>query len=300
MKSVNAKNATSGRSFSAGCRRATLCFVPDLVERQNYSPPEGFQRLKLTLTWDGRNYAGWQAQLNAPSVQDTLQTALDNLGGQQAFRAVAAGRTDAGVHAENMPIHWDVPLEFRVPVERLARALNANLPPDIAVLSAEQAPPDFHARFSCTERRYIYRLLVAPQRHPLFEGRALHVTSSLDVATMNEAARLLVGTHDFAAFATQEDRQTVRELRLLEVQPGPLVWEIHVHGESFLRHMVRGLVGTLLLIGQGKLNSAEVQTILHSRQRAQAGANVAPHGLYFAGARYDMSQNADARPATDG
>lgn len=268
--------------------------MPDLVERQPYTPPDGFQRLKLRVAWDGRNYAGWQAQLNAPSVQDTLQAALSNLGGLQAFRPVAAGRTDAGVHAEDMPLHWDTPLDLRIPVRKLARALNAHLPPSVAVLDAQHAAPDFHARFSCTERRYIYRLLVAPQRHPLHEGRALHVTTPLEADAMTEAARLLIGTHDFAAFATQEDRQTVRELRLLEVQPGPLIWEIHVHGESFLRHMVRGLVGTLLLVGQGKLNVIDVQNILASRQRAQAGANVAPHGLYFAGAEYGLRQKADA------
>ena len=273
--------------------------MPERVNRHSYAPPHGFQRLKLRVAWDGRDYAGWQAQLNAPSVQDTLQTALVKLGGERAFRAVAAGRTDAGVHAEDMPLHWDVPLDFRVPPAKLARALNAHLPPSIAVLEAEVAPPDFHARFSCTERQYIYRLLVALQRHPLHDGRALHIVTPLNADAMNAAAQQLTGTHDFAAFATQEDRQTVRELRLLQVQPGPLVWEIHVHGESFLRHMVRGLVGTLLLVGQGKLPVNEVQTILASRQRAQAGANVAPHGLYFTGAEYGMRQNADVSPSAD-
>ncbi|WP_420796076.1 tRNA pseudouridine(38-40) synthase TruA [Deinococcus cavernae] len=274
--------------------------VPDLVERQIYTPPPGFRRLYLRVAWDGRDFAGWQAQRHAPSVQDTLQAALGQLGGEQAFRAVAAGRTDAGVHAEDMPLHWDVPASFRLPVEKLARALNAHLPPSVAVLDARPAPPDFHARFSCTGRRYVYRLLVSPQRHPLHQGRALHVVTPLDAAAMNSAARLLVGTHDFAAFATQEDRQTVRELRRLEVHPGPLVWDIRVHGESFLRHMVRGLVGTLLLVGQGKLKPADVQGVLASRQRAQAGANVAPHGLYFAGAEYGLRQKADGPNQTIG
>ncbi len=251
-----------------------------------YAPPAGLTRLKLTVAWDGQDYAGWQSQPNAPSVQDALQAALERLGGSGAARAVAAGRTDAGVHAEAMPLHWDIPEGFRLPPERLARALNAHLPPTVAVLEAAPAPTNFHARFSCTERRYIYRLLVAPQRHPLHQGRALHVLPPLDAGAMNAAAALLVGTHDFAAFATQEERQTVRELRRLEVRPGAQLWEIHVHGESFLRHMVRGLVGTLLLVGQGKLAAGAVQDILHSGQRARAGANVAAHGLYFAGAEY--------------
>lgn len=250
-----------------------------------FRPPEGYTRLRLTVAWDGAPYAGWQAQPNAPSVQDTLHGAFSRLT-SGAFRPVAAGRTDAGVHAEAMPVHVDVPGSFRVPPEKLARALNAHLPPSVAVLDACAAPPGFHARFSCTERRYVYRLLPAAQRHPLWHGRALHVPGALDAQAMNAAAAVLVGTHDFSAFATQEDRQTVRELRVLRVEPGWPVWEIHVHGESFLRHMVRGLVGTLLLAGQDKLAPEDVAAILHGRQRAQAGANVAAHGLYFAGASY--------------
>lgn len=261
------------------------------TNKAGYAPPEGYTRLYLTVAWDGRPYAGWQAQHNAPSVQDTLQAALLRLGAEGAFRSVAAGRTDAGVHAEAMPLHWDVPQDFQIPVGRLAQALNAHLPESISVLNAQAAPVNFHARFSCTERRYIYRVWHAPQRHPLWAGRALHFAPALDWQAMNGAAALLLGTHDFAAFATQEDRQTVRELRRLEVRPqaqlhGGQLWEIHVWGESFLRHMVRGLVGTLLLVGQGRLSGAQVSDILASRQRAQAGANVSPYGLYFARAEY--------------
>ncbi|PNY81764.1 tRNA pseudouridine(38-40) synthase TruA [Deinococcus koreensis] len=253
--------------------------------RAQYQPPAGFRRLRLRLAWDGAPYAGWQSQPAASSVQDTLLSACARLGAG-SFRAVAAGRTDAGVHAEDMPAHVDVSEDFGVPPGKLARALNAWLPPSVAVLAAAEAPPGFHARFSCTERRYVYRLLASPQRHPLWAGRALHVPQPLDAQAMSAAAAHLTGTHDFAAFATQEERQTVRELRALEIVPGPHIWEIHVHGESFLRHMVRGLVGTLLLVGQGRLAPGEVAEILASRSRAQAGANVPAHGLYFAGASY--------------
>lgn len=256
-----------------------------------YAPPSGFWRLRLLLAWDGAGFAGWQSQPQAPSVQDTVHAAFARLGAQGAFRPVAAGRTDAGVHAGAMPAHIDVPGEFRVPPHKLARALNAHLPGTVAMLDAAPAPPGFHARFSCTERRYTYRLLAAPQRHPLWAGRALHVSGALDVPAMNAAALLLIGTHDFAAFATQEDRQTVRELRALAVRPGPAVhagrvWEVEVAGESFLRHMVRGLVGTLLLVGQGKLGEEDVAAILAGRERARAGANVPAHGLTFTGASY--------------
>ncbi|WP_431308168.1 tRNA pseudouridine(38-40) synthase TruA [Deinococcus arenicola] len=253
--------------------------------RFRYVPPAGSRRLRLTVTWDGAAYAGWQSQPSLPNVQDTLQRAFLPLS-PDVFRPVAAGRTDAGVHAEAMPVHVDVPAGFGVPLPKLARALNAFLPSTLAVLDAGAAPPGFHARFSCNERRYVYRLLCAPQRHPLWEGRALHRFGPLDVAAMNAAAAALTGTHDFAAFATQEDRQTVRELRTLQVVPVGEIWEIHVVGESFLRHMVRGLVGTLLLVGAGRLKAGAVGDILASGQRGQAGANVPAHGLYFSGASY--------------
>lgn len=264
-----------------------------------YAPPPGFTRLRLSAAWDGRDYAGWQAQSNAPSVQATLQGALLALGGPALVGAgaalpVAAGRTDAGVHAHDMPLHWDVPGTFRLPPARLARALNAHLPPSVSVAGAALAAPGFHARFSCTERRYVYRLWTGAQRCALWHGRALHVPGPLDAGAMNRAAATLLGTHDFAAFATREDRQTVRELRALTVHAGPGdLWEIQVAGQSFLRHMVRGLVGTLLLVGQGKLPEAQVTAILQGRVRAAAGANVSPHGLYFAGASYPAGLSGD-------
>lgn len=266
-----------------------MCFE----EPRQFFPPKGFRRLFLVVAWDGAPFVGWQSQHDQSSVQDTLQEALLKLGAEDAFRSVAAGRTDAGVHAEAMPIHWDVPEDFALPSERLARALNSHLPTSVSVLRAALAPQGLHARFSCTERHYVYRMWLGNQRHPLWEGRALQLFGAfgqLDVGAMQEAAQLLLGTHDFAAFATREDRKTVRELLGVELkripQMGGELLELHVRGESFLRHMIRGLVGTLLLVGQGKLPVQRVRSILASRQRAQAGSNVSSCGLYFVGATY--------------
>ncbi|ADV66157.1 tRNA pseudouridine(38-40) synthase TruA [Deinococcus maricopensis] len=251
-----------------------------------YAPPSAHVRYRLTVQWDGTHFAGWQSQPNARSVQDDLHAAFKALG-MQAFRPVAAGRTDAGVHAEAMPVHVDaLSASARIPAARLARALNAHLPTDVAVLDAAPAPAHFHARFSCTERAYSYRVLNAPQRQPLWAGRALLVHAPLDVAAMQVAATQLLGEHDFAAFATREERQTVRRLHALEVRPvGPLL-EVHVRGESFLRHMVRGIVGTLLMVGEGRLGASDVAGILVGRARSGAGPNVPPHGLYFTDASY--------------
>lgn len=254
----------------------------------HYTPPEGWTRALLTVGWDGGAYGGWQSQPNAPSVQDTLWAALGKLG-LEAARPVAAGRTDAGVHALLMPVHVDLH-EPRIPSERLGIALAGVLPRSIGVLHAQAAPHGFHARFSCTQRQYRYQILNAPARHPLEEGRSLWVRGPLDIDAMNAAASSLIGLHDFAAFATREDRQTVRELQRLHVSTAPLLYgqrvTLEVVGESFLRHMVRGLVGTLVAVGQGKLAPDSVAHILQGVDRRQAGVNVAPDGLYFAGAAY--------------
>ncbi|WP_261663366.1 tRNA pseudouridine(38-40) synthase TruA [Deinococcus sp. Marseille-Q6407] len=265
-------------------------FPPDPAAPRplHYAPPEGWTRVLLTAAWDGSAYGGWQSQPNAPSVQDTLHAALTRLG-LDAARPVAAGRTDAGVHALSMPAHVDLQAP-RIPAERLALALARQLPRSVVVLDARSAPAGFHARFSCTQRQYLYQILNAPARHPLEEGRSLWVRGALDLAAMNAAAEHLTGLHDFAAFATKEDRQTVRELQRLAVTASALPYgrrvTLEVVGESFLRHMVRGLVGTLLAVGQGKLPPEAVADILASTDRRQAGINVAPDGLYFAGAHY--------------
>nr|WP_041231379.1 tRNA pseudouridine(38-40) synthase TruA [Deinococcus peraridilitoris] len=261
--------------------------MQDTLADSFYAPPPGYGRVRLDVQWDGRDFVGWQSQARGRSVQDTLHAALSHLG--DARRPVAAGRTDAGVHALCMPTHVDVvDGTLRTSIERLPWALNALLPRDLVVLGASAAP-GFHARFSCRQRAYVYRLLRAPHRAPLEEGRALHVARALDVAAMRMAGTHFVGRHDFAALATRDERQSVREIHeLVLVEHGSLL-EVHVRGESFLRHMVRALVGTLLLVGEGKLVPDDVPEILARRDRKLAGRNVAPHGLYFAGARYSNS-----------
>lgn len=248
---------------------------------REYRPPEGFERWCLELSWHGGAFRGWQLQPQARSVQGVLHAGLTGLCGD-ARHPVAAGRTDSGVHAERMVAHADL----RAPRTReLARALNAVLPRDLAVLRAAPAPAGFHARFSCVGRHYRYLLLVSPQRRPLWAGRAWH-SGPLDVGAMAAAAALLPGRRDFAAFATREDRHTVRELRAVTLHPQGELLEVRLSGESFLRHMVRGIVGSLVEVGRGRSGPEELARALASGERAQTGPNLPAHGLHFVGADY--------------
>ena len=254
--------------------------------------PEGWRRLRFDLEYDGTDFAGWQVQAKGErTVQGALELALAPLG--PSARPVAAGRTDAGVHALRMTAHADV--QFEIPASKVLRALNSRLPADVRVVSCSDAPEGFLARFSCAWRSYRYRILNAPTASALHRHRALWIPHRLEVGPMRDATRALVGLHDFAAFATQEERQTVRQLFVCNVRSVPTVLgregqhfiEVRLTGESFLRHMVRSIVGTLLEVGLGKLDSGALQAVLESRDRARAGPNVAPHGLFFERAGYE-------------
>ena len=257
----------------------------DLVS--NDPLPPGWRRMRLALEWDGTGFNGWQVQSQGErTVQGALEAALEPLGAHS--RPMASGRTDTGVHALEMPVHVDV--STQISASSLQRALNSRLPPDVRVLHCEEVAADFHARFSCKWRSYTYRIFNSPIPSALDRSRALWIPQRLEIAPMRNAAQHLVGQYDFAAFATKEERQTVREVLACDVRALPIRHrreqqrsiEVSITGESFLRHMVRGIVGTLLEVGTGKLQSADVAQILESRDRAQAGPNVAAHGLYFA------------------
>ncbi len=254
----------------------------------------GWRRLRLHLEWDGTNFSGWQAQAKGErTVQGVLEEALETLG--EFVRPVAAGRTDAGVHALEMPLHVDV--AFGIRPENVRRALNTRLPSDVRALSCIETDEDFHARFSCHWRSYAYRIQNSPTASALERNRALWVPQRLEVAPMRHAAQHLIGHFDFAAFATQEERQTEREVYACDVRSIGAPFskntdfiEVRIIGKSFLRHMVRGIVGTLLEVGLGKLASSDISQVIESKNRAQAGRNVSPHGLYFVRAGYEPWQ----------
>ena len=244
-------------------------------------------RYRLTLEYDGRGFVGWQRQADGRSVQQLLEEAVAAFCGERVT-AVAAGRTDAGVHALAQVAHIDLTREF--PPERVMGALNAHLRPHpVVILEARRTGDDFHARFSATERRYLYRILNRRAPPALERGRVWHVIRPIDAERMQEAASLLVGRHDFTSFRDSQCQAAspLKTLRRLYVRRCGEIVEIHAAARSFLHHQVRNMVGTLVLVGTGRRPVGWVAEVLAARDRRHAGPTAPAEGLYFAGVRYD-------------
>ena len=243
-------------------------------------------RFKLTLEYDGGAFVGWQRQDNGPSVQQALEEAVTAFCGERA-RVHGAGRTDAGVHALGQVAHLD--LEKPTTAETLRDAVNHHLKPaPVAVLAAEVAAADFHARFSATERRYLYRIVNRRAPLALERGRAWWVPRPLDAAAMHAAAQVLVGKHDFSSFRASEcqARSPVKTLTGIEVSRLAEAIEIRARAPSFLHHQVRNFAGTLRLVGEGKWNAAKVEAVLAARDRSAAGQTAPAEGLYLTAVAY--------------
>jgi tRNA pseudouridine38-40 synthase len=244
-------------------------------------------RYALLLEYDGSAYVGWQRQDNGASVQSVLEDAAARLSAGAPVECVAAGRTDAGVHAEAQVVALEL---FRtLPPARLRDALNFHLKPHpVVVLRVAIAPPEWHPRFSAIGRSYRYRILNRRPRAALLAGRVWHVDSPLDAAAMQAAAQSLLGRHDFSAFraAACQAKSPVRTLdRLDVVRTGELV-EIIAEARSFLHHQVRNMVGTLKLVGDGRWGVGRVAEVLAGRDRRAAGPTAPAEGLCLTGVRY--------------
>ena len=243
-------------------------------------------RYKLTLEYDGRGFVGWQRQDNGPSVQAALEAAVTRFCGE-AVTVHGAGRTDAGVHALAQVAH--IELEKETGADTLRDALNFHLKPAaVAVLAAEAVADDFHARFSATERAYRYCIVNRRAPLALDRGRAWFVPVSLDAAAMGEAARALLGKHDFTSFRAGEcqAKSPVKTLDALEVSRDGDEIRIEVRARSFLHHQVRNMVGTLKLAGEGKWGRADMERALAARDRRAAGPTAPADGLYLVAVRY--------------
>lgn len=246
--------------------------------------------LALLLEYDGGAYAGWQRQANGPSVQGALEEAIRKLTGKRSV-AVAAGRTDAGAHAAGQVVHFRT--ASKLPLEKWVGALNAHLPPDIAVQKIWEPPPRFHAQFSAKGKTYAYRIWNARGRSALLRHVSWQVPTPLNLPAMRRAAKHLVGRHDFRAFAQTEGvkarKSTVRRVTGIRIKAqGPLV-TIAVSGDGFLTHMVRTIVGTLIEVGKGKRPPADVAVILKGRRRAAAGPTAPACGLTLTEVAYSPS-----------
>jgi len=243
-------------------------------------------RWRLTIEYDGGPFMGWQRQDHGPSVQQTLEEALRRMTGEQS-QFIAAGRTDAGVHALAMATHADI--ERELTAHRLREGLNALVRPHpISVLAVEAVAEDWHARFSCVGRRYVYRILSRRAPPALDAGRVWHIPVALDVEAMREGAAHLVGRHDFTTFrsAQCQSDSPVKTLNKLDVSR--VGEEIHVSAaaRSFLHHQVRSMVGCLAMVGRRQWRPDDMRKALEARDRSALGFNAPPHGLYFVEAIY--------------
>ena len=237
-------------------------------------------RLLLALRYLGTRYHGWQVQPNAPTIQETVQDAVESITGVRSG-VTGCSRTDAGVHAEMYCCAFDT--ESRLRGREMVKALNARLPRDIAVYGCREVPADFHPRYMAAGKRYVYRIWNAPARNPFWQGYALHRQRRLDERRMDEAAAAYCGTHDFTAFCSAgsavEDR--VRTVRRCGVsRQGDLV-TFTVEADGFLYNMVRIMVGTLLDMDAGRIPWDALPAILLSRDRDRAGATAPACGLYL-------------------
>ncbi|MCC2641451.1 MAG: truA [Nitrospira sp.] len=251
---------------------------------------------KIVLEYDGTGYAGWQRQLNVPTVQATVEEALAAVA-HTGLTLIAAGRTDAGVHAlgQVASFRTDRGLSHR----EWLRALNAHLPSDISALSVEQVPDEFHARYSARGKLYEYHLLNRSERAPLLRERAWLLYKPLDFAAMAEAAACLVGSHDFSSFQTAPTDNENPRCRLEQAElrrRGDLII-LAFYADRFLKQMVRAMVGTLVEVGQGKRKAGSMHEVLEARKRAAAGRTAPAHGLYLV--RVDYADGASRRQTAE-
>ncbi|MEO8471290.1 MAG: tRNA pseudouridine(38-40) synthase TruA [Chryseolinea sp.] len=243
-------------------------------------------RYFFEIAYYGKNYAGWQNQANAVGIQSVIENALTQIF-RQAVKIVGSGRTDTGVHCEQQFFHCD--LEKPFDPEQLVIRLNSFLPKDIVVKNIRRVKPEANARFDAIDRTYRYS--ITRKKNPFLEGLAWHFFRPLNVATMNKAAAYLIGEHDFECFSKVHTDVnhflcTVKKAHWKE--EGEIL-EFTITANRFLRGMVRSIVGTLIDVGSEKTSMKELQGILQSRDRKNAGQNVPPQGLYLAKIKYPTS-----------
>jgi len=247
------------------------------------------QRIAMALEFDGHGLCGWQRQDNGPTVQEHLESALARIEGTRVC-CHAAGRTDAGVHAEAMPAHADVSADrFSRTPKAYVHGVNQHLPGQIRVIGVCGVCADFHARFDCRERAYRYQIWNRTTAPAIHRWRHWWMPRGLDIPMMQQAAVYLTGRHDFSSFRATgcQASSPIRELREVRIERQGECVLIHFRADAFLYHMVRNLVGSLVQVGVGKWSPEQMEEVLLARDRKQAADTAPAHGLYFTHAVYD-------------
>ncbi|MFZ5994523.1 MAG: tRNA pseudouridine(38-40) synthase TruA [Thermodesulfobacteriota bacterium] len=238
------------------------------------------RNIKLILEYDGTAYCGWQRQVNGLSIQEVLEEKIGVMTGEAA-KVIGSGRTDAGVHAMNQAANFKT--ASNIPVDGFLRGLNSLLPQDIAVKEVCEVPADFHARYSASEKIYLYRILNERIRSPLHHLFTWFVPHDLAFAAMERCLPVLQGVHDFAAFMASGSsvKSTTRIVSGLKLTRKDKIIEFEIRANGFLRHMVRNIVGTLVEVGQGRVTPERFADILQARDRNMAGMTAPPQGLFL-------------------
>jgi tRNA pseudouridine38-40 synthase len=255
------------------------------------------RNIRLLLAFDGTAYSGWQRQNNARTIQGEVEQCLQRMTGAAAILH-GAGRTDAGVHAIGMVANFHT--RARIPCPGFRQGLNSMLPPDIRILEAAEVPPPFHSRYSATGKTYRYAICTAQVQLPIQRLYATHVPHPLDAGQIRAALVRIVGSHDFSSFEGSGSRdkeaegfagrgavRTLYRAEFVNLATQPDTSFFRFTGNGFLRHMVRNLVGTLLLVGSGRTTPEEFAAILQNKDRARAGPTAPAHGLFLEQVLYD-------------
>lgn len=248
---------------------------------QHIFPGNNLRNLLVTISYDGRQFHGWQIQQNAVTVQEIFQNALQKIIGND-FDVKGCSRTDSGVHANMYCI--SVKTSHPILPQRLKAALNRWLPKSVAVLECIEKELDFHARYSCKSKEYIYKIWNSEVRNPFLDGYALHYRYPIDEKLLHTASQAFVGTHDFTSFCTLDSREKgdmTRTVKSFSVTRDKELVTMRVEADGFLYNMVRIMVGTLLRVQQGKINPDEIPAIIEKKDRKFAGPTAQPCGLYL-------------------
>lgn len=238
------------------------------------------KNIKLILQYDGTAYHGWQTQENSVTVQQTVEDAIKKLTGVRP-KLCGCGRTDTGVHARKYICNFKT--EAKIPCDKLPYAINTYLPPDIVCIGAEEVSPDFDSRKSAVGKTYTYVINNSLYNNVFFNNRAWHYRYSLNIEKMKKASKYFLGTHDFLGFAASgfTVKTTIRTIHSIEISKKDDIIEISVTGNGFLYNMVRIIAGTLVFVGNGKINPDDIPYIIASRDRKRAGITAPACGLYL-------------------